>query len=249
MERGFDDVWFDCDSTLSTIEGIDELAALRPGLGPKVVELTRQAMAGEIPIAEVYGRRLELIRPTREELELVARRYAATLTPDSPAVIALLRAAGRRVRILSGGLLPAVLGAARALGLPSADVHAVDITCDAAGRYVDFDRRSPLARNGGKAEVLARERTPGGRAVLVGDGMTDAEAAPAVDLFVGYGGVVLRDAVRRVSPYYLSAPSLAPLLLLVLTDAELACIAADPKHRPLVAAAEALRPTIERNLR
>ena len=249
MERGFDDVWFDCDSTLSTIEGIDELAGLRPGIGPQVVELTRRAMAGEIPIAEVYARRLELIRPTREELAQVARRYADTLVPDAAAVVGLLRATGRRVRILSGGLMPAVLGAARALGIPSADVHAVDVTCDAAGGDVDFDRRSPLSRNGGKAEVLRRERTLGGRAVLVGDGMTDAEAAPAVDLFIGYGGVALRDAVRRASPYYLSAPSLAPLLLLVLSKAELAQCAADPAHRPLVAAAETLRPTIERNLR
>jgi len=48
---------FDCDSTLSTIEGIDELAALiGVGVdGAEIAALTERAMAGEIALEEVYG--------------------------------------------------------------------------------------------------------------------------------------------------------------------------------------------------
>src|SRR5690606_25880766 len=63
-------IFIDCDSTLSSIEGIDELARLR---GPEIFEacanMTNRAMDGEIPLDSVYGARLELIQPTRAECE------------------------------------------------------------------------------------------------------------------------------------------------------------------------------------
>ena len=68
-EPPYDAVVFDCDSTLSELEGIDELAG---GRSAEVSELTARAMAGELPMEAVYGRRLELLRPTRTELEQVA---------------------------------------------------------------------------------------------------------------------------------------------------------------------------------
>jgi len=67
---GFQRVIFDCDMTLVTVEGIDELARLR-GQTEYIADLTRQAMDGEIPLEEVYAKRLELLRPTRAELEEV----------------------------------------------------------------------------------------------------------------------------------------------------------------------------------
>jgi len=52
-------VFFDCDSTLSTIEGIDELARLSgPEVFQQVVALIDAAMNGDVPIHEVFGRRM-----------------------------------------------------------------------------------------------------------------------------------------------------------------------------------------------
>jgi phosphoserine phosphatase len=239
----FDRLWFDCDSTLSTIEGIDELGALRPGVAAEIAELTRRAMAGEIPLAAVYGRRLALIRPTRREVAAVARRYAETLVPHARDVVAALGFLGKDVGVISGGLLPAVLGAAEALGIPAAKVRAVDLRFDAAGEYAGFDETSPLARSGGKTEVLGATKGSG-KSALVGDGATDLEAASAVDLFVGFGGVAAREAVKRGAPVYLDSASLAPLLLVVTTEEERARLAAEPRFAPVLAAAEAGRASI-----
>ena len=89
---------------------------------------------------------------------------------------------------------------------------------DAAGRYAGFDSTSPLARRGGKAEVARNLVGAGGRpAVMIGDGITDLEAACEVDLFIGYGGVEDRDAVRKSSPVFIRCESLAPILAICLS--------------------------------
>ena len=54
---------FDCDSTLSELEGVDELCAIVGVERAEVEALTHRAMAGELPLEEVYGARLELLRP------------------------------------------------------------------------------------------------------------------------------------------------------------------------------------------
>ncbi len=52
-------VCFDCDSTLSAIEGIEELARLRqPEVLARVEAMTTAAMNGSVPIEEVFAQRL-----------------------------------------------------------------------------------------------------------------------------------------------------------------------------------------------
>jgi phosphoserine phosphatase len=48
----FELIIFDCDSTLSTIEGIDELARWQ-GRTQQVAELTNRAMNGDVPLESV----------------------------------------------------------------------------------------------------------------------------------------------------------------------------------------------------
>jgi phosphoserine phosphatase len=67
----------------------------------------------------------------------------------------------------------------------------------ATGEYEDFDRRSPLARPRGKELVVRDVRARShGRAALIGDGASDLEAKPGVDLFIGFGGVHTRPQVK-----------------------------------------------------
>ena len=80
-------VFFDVDSTLVTIEGIDVLASGNP----EVVALTEAAMNGEIPLEEVYRRRLEAIRPARADLEALAARYRESLIDGAAETITALQ--------------------------------------------------------------------------------------------------------------------------------------------------------------
>ena len=210
----FGTVVFDCDSTLSSIEGIDELA------GPhrdEVAALTDAAMRGDLALEAVYGRRLALIRPTAAQTRALGARYVETLVEGASETIAALGAAGIQVRIISGGLLPAILPLAQLLGVPRAHVAAVDIRFGPNGEYTGFEEESPLARAGGKREVLERWRQELPRPVLlVGDGATDLEARPAVDAFVAFAGVVDRPSVTAAADLTVRARSLVPIFAIAI---------------------------------
>lgn len=210
---------FDCDSTLSGIEGIDELAG---ELRPEIAALTNRAMAGELPLEAVYGLRLAQIRPTAERVALLAHEYAAAALPGAAALIERLRALEKRVVVVSGGVRQAVAPFAATLGIPDDDVIAVELRFDAAGRYEGFDETSALARSGGKVEVLrSLAAAPhAGPLCFLGDGITDLEAAGEVARFIAFGGFVRRPEVLSAARVVCEIPDAAALVPLLLTDSE-----------------------------
>jgi phosphoserine phosphatase len=232
----FASIWFDCDSTLSTVEGIDELARARgPTVFEAVASLTNRAMAGELPLEAVYQRRLDAIAPTRCECASLAERYIATALPDARLVLAALRTLGKHVGIISGGLRSAVLPFAEHLGVPEAFVRAVEILFATDGSYIGLAADQPLAKSGGKIDVLRAIPSSQRPLAMCGDGVTDLEAAVATERFVGFGGVVRRDAVARHCAHFADGPGLASTLPHLLTAAELTRLAQDPRFAQLIA--------------
>ncbi len=222
----FDLIFFDCDSTLSAIEGIDELARFK-GKEWRIGILTQKAMDGDLDLRDVYGKRLQAIRPTRGQLKAIEERYWETIVPDTLEVIAALRFLGKQVFIISGGLAEPVRGFGKRLGVPPENIRAVELEYnELAGdwwryyepqtrsdhAYLDYDE-GPLTGSGGKPDIireLAGDRH--GRRLMVGDGSSDLAARPVVDLFVGFGGVVARQKVKDGSDIFVQINSLAPIL-------------------------------------
>ncbi len=207
----FDIICFDCDSTLSAVEGIDELAR-QSGAFEQVADLTNQAMNGEIALQQVYGKRLQLIRPDQQALAWLADLYLERLVEGVDEVMAALQQMDKDIHIISGGIRQAILPLARRLNIPESHVHAVNVMFDRQGRYQDFDQQSPLARNGGKAEICRQIIPAGKTAVMIGDGNTDLEAKQAGATVIGFGGVAARDQVRQQADYFVEGPSLRPVL-------------------------------------
>ena len=207
-------ICFDCDSTLSAIEGVDELArAGGPDVFGRVEAMTNDAMNGRLPVEAVFGRRLELIRPRKSDVEAVGAQYLATVEPTAHATIAELVRRGWTPVIISGGFRQAIEPLAAALGI--ARVEAVDLFFETDGSYRGYDAAYPTTRSGGKPEVIARlkrEFQPE-YSVMVGDGVSDLESSGEVDRFVGFGRYVQRPAVReRVSAFIVSLEELLTLL-------------------------------------
>jgi phosphoserine phosphatase len=206
----FEVICFDCDSTLSKIEGIDELAR-RVGLAEEMSKLTDLAMNGVVPLEAVYGQRLDTIKPDRDSLDWVAELYIAEIVDGVKDLFEILLARGKTVHIISGGLRQAIMPLAAYLGVPESHVHAVDIYFNDDGSYNGFDVDSPLARAGGKAQVVGGLNTQGSIA-MVGDGKTDMEAKQAGAFVIGFGGVADRQIVRELADVYTVEPSLLAVL-------------------------------------
>ena len=207
-------VIFDCDSTLSAIEGIEELAHAHR---VEIAQLTEATMRGEIPLEDVYRRRLELVRPTRDQVAALGDRYVRTLVTDARETIAALLAENIEVRVISGGIRQAVVTLALALGLTERAVAAVEVHFDENGDYAGFDASSPLARSGGKRTILEQWLPELRRPIMfVGDGATDLEARPPADTFVAFAGVVERPMVIDAADVVVRTPSLAPIVVLAL---------------------------------
>jgi len=143
-------VIFDCDSTLVTVEGIDELARLisdertisspqnphHEDIAIQIASLTKRAMEGELPLETIYGLRLTTINPTQSQVRQIASIYRQAIVSDAVQVISALKNAGILVFIVSGGMIEPVQEFGNWLGISSDRIYAVDIQYDQlSGRW------------------------------------------------------------------------------------------------------------------
>jgi len=214
-----DAVVFDCDGTLSRIEGINALAELN-GVGDEVCRLTDKAMADTGMSLELYNRRLSLVQPTKQQVKTIGQQYYDECSVDVSEVIRILQSLNKAIYIMSAGVNPAVIIFAALLGIPKSHVFAVDISFDAKDHYRDFDKTSPLTRSGGKRELTRKLREKHKAILHVGDGMNDVSVKSDVTRFVGYGGAFYRESIENHCDFYIRSTSLTPLLPLALTVSE-----------------------------
>ncbi|MCA9979543.1 MAG: HAD-IB family phosphatase [Anaerolineales bacterium] len=236
----YKNIFFDCDSTLSTIEGIDVLAE-SCGKKETVEALTNAAMNGQLDLQQVYGQRLQAIRPTHQQIMDIKAAYKRHLVEDATAVVQTLQALGHNVFIISGGLYEPVREFGIWLGVPAEHIRAVEVQYDAlsgewwrpnADQHYKQYEEGALTVSDGKGdivrELLEEFGQPGERALLIGDGSSDLLASRSVDLFVGFGGVIARQKVLAEAPAFIHSASLAPLLALVLGPAGLGRVSQTP---------------------
>jgi phosphoserine phosphatase len=226
-----DVVSFDCDATLSSIEGIDWMAE-QTGHGPAVEAMTYVAMRETGINPSLYSDRLELVRPSQSLIETLSQAYYEHATPDAQAVIDALKAAGKTICILSAGLHQSVRGFATHLGVEHENVHAVPLIFSAEGEYVDYDKTSPFINMEGKGEWL-EANFPDVERLHIGDGLNDISVKEVGVHLVGFGGGQLHPHIARHCSRYIVHNSLAPLLSLVLTQEEVNQL--DPVHQEAVA--------------
>ena len=206
--------FIDCDSTLSTIEGVDELARARgPEVYEKVAEMTRAAMHGEIPLDDVFAKRLDLIRPDRALCEQVAQLYIDHIVPGAERIAGDLRRAGWTPVILSGGFRQIIEPLAQKLGIDH--VEAVPLVFDADGNYAGYDHSHPSSHTMGKCRVIRdwQAATLPIDTVMMGDGASDLETRECAGAFVCFTGVVDRSNISAAADIVLDDMHALPDIL------------------------------------
>ncbi|EGD75247.1 phosphoserine phosphatase [Salpingoeca rosetta] len=200
--RSHECVCIDVDSTACTDEGIDVLAEAA-GCGQEVADWTRKAMGGNVTFQESFAARLNIIKPTTDLISRVVAR-GPSLTPGVKEFVEQLHALDKKVYLISGGIRDLVAPVADALSIPRDRIFANVLHFNDAGEYTHFDETQPTSRSGGKPEAIhAIKQRPGhDRVVMIGDGVTDMEARPPADLFIGFGGNVVREKVQAGCDFF-----------------------------------------------
>lgn len=197
---------FDCDSTLSAIEGIDELGRLRgPEIFKAIEAMTHAAMDGSTPMESIFAKRLDMIQPTLKELESIGQKYIEHVEPTALETIRKLKAAGWTIVIVSGGFTQAIRPLANYLGIER--VEAVELLFNSEGSYLGYAENSPTAQTKGKNVVALKLRSEfkAIRTVLVGDGASDLEVKGDVDQMIGFGRYTPRPKVRAGADVFITS--------------------------------------------
>ena len=197
---------FDCDSTLSAIEGIDELGRLRgPEVFKAVEEMTTKAMDGSTPMESIFAKRLDMIKPTLKELESIGQKYIQEVEPTALDTIKKLKANGWTVMIVSGGFTQAIRPLAQYLGIER--VEAVELRFNADGSYAGYVESCPTAKSKGKnvVAIKLRDEFKAYQTILVGDGASDLEVKGDVDKMIGFGRYTPRPKVKAGADAFITS--------------------------------------------
>ncbi len=175
----------DMDSTLITIECIDELADFA-GVKAQVSAVTASAMRGEIDFRESLLRRVSLLAGVPADALESVYRERLELSPGARTLLDGARAAGAKTLLASGGFTFFTERLRERLGFDRAAANELEIvdgrlTGRVVGEVVD-------AR--GKALAVARMRelhaADGGIVAAIGDGANDLPMLLAADVSVAW---------------------------------------------------------------
>ncbi|MFW5932356.1 MAG: phosphoserine phosphatase SerB [Desulfohalobiaceae bacterium] len=162
---------FDMDSTLIQSEVIDELA-YQAGAGPRVQEITRRAMQGELDFKQSLQERVALLQGLEASvLERVAQ--GLTLTQGAQRLIQNLKTLGYKIAILSGGFtyfgryLQDMLGIDY-LFANDLELQGNILTGRIQGEMVDGQKKAELLQQLARQENISLEQV-----IAVGDGAND----------------------------------------------------------------------------
>lgn len=198
----------DMDSTLITIECIDEIADMQ-GLKPQVAAITEAAMRGEMDFCESLRRRVGLLAGLDESALQRVYDERLRLSPGAERLMKQLKAAGVRTMLVSGGFTFFTERIKARLGFDYAHSNVLEIengrlTGRVVGDIVDGDAK--------RRHLLdARDEFGATRSQVIaaGDGANDLKMLGEAEVNVAYRA---KPVVRAQAAYALNFVGLDGIL-------------------------------------
>jgi phosphoserine phosphatase len=175
----------DMESTLIENEFLDDIAT-RAGIGARVTEITRRAMAGELDFAGALRERVAMLKDL--DAVILEEIYAGLrVMPGARTLIATMRAHGAFTAIVSGGFRVFVERVRATLGADHAEANHLEVN----GTRLAGTVSEPIFDRAGKRATL--ERLAATRAIALSETMAVGDGANDLDMIKASGlGVAFR---------------------------------------------------------
>jgi len=193
-------VVMDMDSTLISIECIDEIADMQ-GLKPQVAAITESAMRGEIDFAESLRRRVALLEGLDESALQRVYDERLKLNPGAEIMLAKLKEHGIKTLLVSGGFVFFTDRLKQRVGLDYTHANTLEIangklTGKVVGKVFDAQ---------GKADWLVKIRDElklkSEQVIAMGDGANDLKMMAQAGVCIAYHA---KPVVREQASYALN---------------------------------------------
>ena len=178
-------VAMDMDSTLITIECIDEIADMQ-GLKPQVAAITEAAMRGELDFAASLKQRVALLEGL--DASALQRVYdeRLKLSPGAETMLAAVQKAGLKTLLVSGGFTFFTERLKERLGLDYTHANELEIvdgklTGKVVGGIVDAEEKKRTVER-----VCAELGISPSQAIVMGDGANDLKMMGIAGLSVAF---------------------------------------------------------------
>ena len=202
----------DMDSTLITIECIDEIADMA-GIKPQVAQITESAMRGEIDFSASLRRRVALLKGLGVDALQRVYEERLQLSPGAETLLAGCKALGIKTLLVSGGFTFFVERLQHRLALDYARSNALEIengklTGDIVGEVFGAESKAQALRETRDALKLRPDQT-----IVLGDGANDLPMMAEAGISIAYRA---KPTVKAKAKYALDYSGLDGVLNLFL---------------------------------
>ncbi len=175
----------DMDSTMITVECIDELAGYA-GIKDQIAEITERAMLGELDFEEALRGRVALLAGLDLSAIDKCLNEKVEIMPGATTLVQTMAERGAKTILVSGGFTRFADPVAKAIGFASAEAN---ILAEADGRLtgkldgpvVDAQRKAELLRHSAQSSGLSLDQC-----MAVGDGANDIPMIALAGMGVAY---------------------------------------------------------------
>lgn len=175
----------DMDSTMITVECIDELADYA-GIKPQIAAITERAMQGELDFEEALRGRVALLKGLDAAAIQQCLDERVEIMPGAEILVRTMAQRGATTILVSGGFTKFARPVAQAIGFESFHANILDedggfLTGELDGQIVDSSRKVAVLQSAAEAASL-----PLAQCIAVGDGANDIPMLERAGLGIAY---------------------------------------------------------------
>ena len=175
----------DMDSTMITIECIDELADYA-GIKPEIAAVTEAAMRGELDFEEALRSRVALLAGLSEDVVAQCLRERVKIMPGAEELVSAIHANGGLAVLVSGGFTHFAEPVGKMIGFDRVIANRLGFSGGKLNGTVEGHIVGAQSKKDALLSTLVEKKWPESASVAVGDGANDILMIEAAGLGVAY---------------------------------------------------------------